>query len=54
MIVYAITAFLGIHLFVIFYEERTLKKKFGAAYEDYCKSVPRWPCRIKIHGLPEH
>jgi protein-S-isoprenylcysteine O-methyltransferase Ste14 len=47
MIVYAISAFLGVHLFVIFYEERTLKKRFGAAYEDYCKSVPRWIPKFK-------
>ena len=42
MIVYAIIAFLVCHLFIVFYEERTLKKKFGTAYENYCKSVPRW------------
>jgi protein-S-isoprenylcysteine O-methyltransferase Ste14 len=30
------------HLFVIFYEEPHLLKSFGAAYEEYCKSVPRW------------
>jgi len=32
----------GFCLFVILYEERTLRKKFGAAYDDYCKNVPRW------------
>ena len=47
MIVYAVVAFLGVHLFVTFYEERTLKKKFGAAYEDYCKTVPRWFPKFK-------
>lgn len=30
------------HLFVTGYEEPTLRKKFGAAYEDYCQQVPRW------------
>lgn len=30
------------HLFVIFYEEPHLRKTFGAAYEEYCKDVPRW------------
>jgi len=30
------------HLFVVFYEEPTLRKKFGADYEEYCKAVPRW------------
>jgi protein-S-isoprenylcysteine O-methyltransferase Ste14 len=30
------------HLFVTLYEEPTLKKKFGAAYDEYCSRVPRW------------
>jgi protein-S-isoprenylcysteine O-methyltransferase Ste14 len=30
------------HLFVIFYEEPHLRKAFGSAYEEYCRSVPRW------------
>ncbi len=28
--------------FVLFYEEPTLKRKFGAEYEAYCRSVRRW------------
>ena len=35
------------HLFVIFYEEPHLRKTFGAAYEEYCASVPRWLPRFK-------
>lgn len=34
-----ITAF---SLFVTFYEEPTLRRQFGAAYEEYCRRVPRW------------
>jgi len=34
--------FIAAHLFVVFYEEPTLKKRFGAVYEDYLKRVPRW------------
>jgi hypothetical protein len=30
------------HLFVVFYEEPTLRKKFGADYEEYCRNVRRW------------
>ncbi|HEY3225859.1 MAG TPA: isoprenylcysteine carboxylmethyltransferase family protein [Planctomycetota bacterium] len=30
------------HLFVVFYEERTLARRFGPDYEEYRKSVPRW------------
>jgi protein-S-isoprenylcysteine O-methyltransferase Ste14 len=30
------------HLFVIFSEEPTLKKKYGDSYLQYCMKVPRW------------
>jgi len=30
------------HLFILFYEEPHLRKTFGAAYEEYCRQVPRW------------
>ena len=30
------------YLFVIFYEEPTLSKKFGTEYTKYCEGVPRW------------
>jgi protein-S-isoprenylcysteine O-methyltransferase Ste14 len=33
---------LGVHLFILFYEEPTLRKKFGADYEEYCQHVRRW------------
>jgi len=32
----------GVHLFVVFYEEPTLRRKFGADYEEYCRNVGRW------------
>jgi protein-S-isoprenylcysteine O-methyltransferase Ste14 len=39
----------GFHLFVVLYEERALKRRFGASYEGYCSEVsrwvPRWPRR---------
>lgn len=39
----------GSHLFVVLYEERALKRRFGASYERYCSEVsrwvPRWPAR---------
>lgn len=38
------------HLFVILYEEPHLRKTFGAAYEDYCQSVPRWIPRMAKRG----
>jgi len=39
---------LGVHLFVVFYEEPTLRKKFGADYELYRQNVRRWLPRL--HG----
>ena len=36
---------LGVHLFVVFYEEPTLGKKFDGDYEEYCRNVPRWLAR---------
>lgn len=42
LLLYAVLAFIAVHLFIVFYEEPTLKKKFGPAYEDYLSRVPRW------------
>jgi protein-S-isoprenylcysteine O-methyltransferase Ste14 len=40
-------AVLGVVLFVMFYEEPTLRKKFGADYEEYCRNVRRWLPRLR-------
>ncbi len=42
ILTYAIVVFVFFHLMVILYEEQALKRKFGASYEEYLKSVPRW------------
>ena len=42
LLIYPALAFLGVHFFVVLYEEPTLKRRFGASYEEYFKSVPRW------------
>jgi protein-S-isoprenylcysteine O-methyltransferase Ste14 len=39
---YACVVFLGFYLFVLAYEEPTLRRLFGAQYEEYCREVPRW------------
>ena len=39
-------AVLGVNLFVWFYEEPTLRKTFGADYEEYCRNVRRWVPRL--------
>ncbi len=44
---YAFLVWLPQHLFVIFYEEPALKKKFGAEYEAYLKTVPRWIPKLR-------
>jgi len=37
----------GVALFVRLYEEPTLRRMFGAEYEEYCRNVPRWLPRIR-------
>lgn len=45
ILLYAFCMALGFHLFVVFYEEPTLRRQFGEEYEVYCRRVPRWvPC----------
>ena len=45
---YTAIAFIFYFLIVVFYEEPTLRRKFGESYRQYCKSVPRWiPLRMK-------
>src|SRR5579864_3642567 len=42
----ASAAILGVALFVLLYEEPTLRKLFGADYEEYCRNVHRWVPRM--------
>jgi protein-S-isoprenylcysteine O-methyltransferase Ste14 len=42
LLVYAAALALAFHLFVLFYEEPTLHRQFGGAYEEYLRRVPRW------------
>jgi protein-S-isoprenylcysteine O-methyltransferase Ste14 len=37
----------GVIVFVLLYEEPTLRRKFGSEYEEYCRRVPRWLPRFK-------
>ena len=50
MIAAVAAAALGVHLFIVFYEEPTLRKKFGADYIVYCRNVRRWCPRIRGWG----
>lgn len=44
---YAAFVCLAFNVFVIFYEEPTLRREFGASYEEYRRTVPRWIPRFK-------
>ena len=44
---YGIAVWLGFSLFVLSYEEPTLRRTFGAEYEEFCANVPRWIPRLK-------
>ena len=39
---YGAVLWLAFHLFVVAYEEPTLRETFGSEYEDYRANVPRW------------
>jgi protein-S-isoprenylcysteine O-methyltransferase Ste14 len=43
----AAAAVLGVAIFVRLYEEPTLRKMFGADYEEYCRNVRRWVPRLQ-------
>jgi len=42
LLVYGAALWLGFHLFVLAYEEPTLRRTFAAEYDTYCANVPRW------------
>ena len=42
VLVYAVLAGIGCHLFVVVYEEPTLQKRFGEEYDLYRRDVWRW------------
>jgi len=45
-LVVVLIATAAVVLFVKFYEEPTLRRMFGADYEEYCRNVPRWIPRM--------
>ena len=50
LVEYAAVMLLIAHLFVVFYEEPTLRRQFGESYEAYRRTVPRWIPRLR--GTP--
>lgn len=44
--------FLAANLFVIGYEEPTLRRRFGKSYDEYAQQVGRWIPRFRAHAIP--
>ena len=45
--IYAVCVVAAFHVWVLIYEEPTLRRMFGDDYARYCESVPRWVPRIR-------
>jgi len=50
LLLYAAFFCVAVQLFVIFYEEPTLRRQFGESYEEYLRCVPRWIPKFKAHS----
>ncbi len=46
VLLYSLFLVSAAHIFVVFYEEPTLRRKFGESYKQYLRSVPRWLPRM--------
>jgi len=44
---YGIAVWMAFHLFVLIYEEPTLRNTYGSEYEDFCRNVHRWVPRLR-------
>ena len=44
---YGVAVWVFFYLFVLLYEEPTLRRTFGAEYEEFCAHVPRWIPRLR-------
>ena len=42
LLMYGVIVWFACHLFVLAYEEPTMRKTFGAEYDAFCANVPRW------------
>jgi protein-S-isoprenylcysteine O-methyltransferase Ste14 len=52
LLAYGIVIWVTFHLFVLGYEEPSLRRTHGEEYDDYCKAVPRWLPRFKSWTPP--
>jgi len=46
VLLYGAAVWLAFHLFVLAYEEPTLRATFGDQYKQFCENVPRWIPRL--------
>ena len=46
LVLYAAAMLTIAHLFVVLYEEPTLRRQFGESYEEYVRTVPRWVPKV--------
>jgi protein-S-isoprenylcysteine O-methyltransferase Ste14 len=46
LLAYGVLLWLGFHLFIVGYEEPTLRRSFGPEYEAFRRNVPRWIPRL--------
>ena len=50
LLAYALIWFAGANLFVIGYEEPSLRRRFGGSYDRYVERAGRWLPRLKARG----
>jgi protein-S-isoprenylcysteine O-methyltransferase Ste14 len=50
VLVYAVLAFILLHLFVVGYEEPKLRDQFGSSYVEYQTAVPRWGITVRPYS----
>jgi protein-S-isoprenylcysteine O-methyltransferase Ste14 len=46
--IYTTFLWMALHTFTVVLEEPQLKRRFGAEYERYLESVPRWVPRVRV------
>jgi len=50
----AVAVIAGVHVFVVLYEEPTLRKMFGLEYTQYCENVARWVPRFRAWSVSQN
>lgn len=44
---YGIAVWAAFYVFVLIYEEPTLRNSYGLGYQEFCANVPRWIPRLR-------